>query len=211
MNEIHTHNTDARSSKEVLENLQESEEKVTTRFKETWADPGTTETQETRACSVRLTPNKASTFTRRTIPKHEKKLIVFNVNLNSGGIPIEPKLMGYFFIPRGWKKYIFHRGLSWNYQSIFGHGLILGGKQGPDTKKPEICSAQCRDNHEHNWGIQLQEYLVWLTLRKHGNHTAHLRLPVVFNILVELTIMVFKLARKTPKRSEKDDQWSDLA
>ena len=27
------------------------------------------------------------------------------------------------------KKYILHRGLSWNYQSIFGHGLVLGGKE----------------------------------------------------------------------------------
>ena len=39
----------------------------------------------------------------------------------SGGIPIEPELMGNVFIPRDWKKYIFHRGLSWNYQSISGH------------------------------------------------------------------------------------------
>ena len=39
------------------------------------------------------------------------------------------KLMGYLFIPRGWKKYICHKGISWNYQSILGHGLIPGGKE----------------------------------------------------------------------------------
>ena len=43
VNEIHTHSTDARSSKELLENIQEPEEKVTTRFKETWADPSALE------------------------------------------------------------------------------------------------------------------------------------------------------------------------
>ena len=34
-----------------------------------------------------------------------------------------------FFTPRNWKRYIFHRGLSWNIQSTLGEGLILGGKE----------------------------------------------------------------------------------
>ena len=48
---------------------------------------------------------------------------------HSGGIPIEPELMGYVKIPRNWKKYTYHRGLSWNFQSILGKGLIPGGKE----------------------------------------------------------------------------------
>ena len=48
---------------------------------------------------------------------------------HSGGIPIEPELMGYVFIPRNWKRYVFHTGLSWNFQSEMGSGLILGGKE----------------------------------------------------------------------------------
>ena len=48
---------------------------------------------------------------------------------HSGGIPIEPQSMGYVFIPRNWKRYINHRGRSWNSQSILGKGLIPGGKE----------------------------------------------------------------------------------
>ena len=48
---------------------------------------------------------------------------------HSGCIPIEPEPMGYAFIPRNWKRYIFHRGLSWNLQSILGKGLFPGGKE----------------------------------------------------------------------------------
>ena len=47
---------------------------------------------------------------------------------HSGGIPTEPELMGYVFVPRNWKRYIFHRGLSWNFQSMLGKGLIPGGE-----------------------------------------------------------------------------------
>ena len=48
---------------------------------------------------------------------------------HSGGIPMEPELMGYVFILRNLKSYTFHRGLSWTFQSILGHGLIPGGKR----------------------------------------------------------------------------------
>ena len=30
---------------------------------------------------------------------------------HTGGIPIEPELMDYVFIPHWWKKYVFHKGL----------------------------------------------------------------------------------------------------
>ena len=32
-------------------------------------------------------------------------------------------------MPRNWRKYIFHRGLSLNFQSILGNGLIPGGEE----------------------------------------------------------------------------------
>ena len=82
VNEVHTHNTNIMSSKELLEHLQEPEGKVATRFKETWAD---TSTLETRAGSVRLNPNKAPIFTRRTIPKHDKNWIVIRATSKYGG------------------------------------------------------------------------------------------------------------------------------
>ena len=34
---------------------------------------------------------------------------------HSGRIPIKPELTGYAKIPPNWKKYIHHRGLSWNF------------------------------------------------------------------------------------------------
>ena len=33
------------------------------------------------------------------------------------------------FVLRNWKRNIFHRGLSWNFQPILGNGLIPGGKE----------------------------------------------------------------------------------
>ena len=81
VNEIHIHNTDARSSKELLEIFQEPEEEVTTRFKEIWAD---TSTLETRASLVHLTSNKSALFTRRTIPKDDKKWIGVHANSKDG-------------------------------------------------------------------------------------------------------------------------------
>ena len=48
---------------------------------------------------------------------------------HSGGIPVEPELMDYALIFHKWKKYVFHRELSWNFQSILGHGLFLGGEE----------------------------------------------------------------------------------
>ena len=81
MNEIHNHNAEVRSIKELLDNLQESkrsepyeERKVTTRCKETWAAPST---KETRAGSLILVPNKAPLFTKRIIPTNDKSGLLF--------------------------------------------------------------------------------------------------------------------------------------
>ena len=43
---------------------------------------------------------------------------------HSGGIPIELEMMGYVKIPPNRKKHLHHRGLSWNFQSIVGKGLV---------------------------------------------------------------------------------------
>ena len=37
--------------------------------------------------------------------------------------------MGFVLIPRNWKKYIFHRGLAWNFLSVLGNELIPGGNE----------------------------------------------------------------------------------
>ena len=37
--------------------------------------------------------------------------------------------MVYGFVPRNWKRYVIHRGLSWNVRSILGTGLVPGGKE----------------------------------------------------------------------------------
>ena len=48
---------------------------------------------------------------------------------HSGGAPISPELMNYTLIPYNWKEHIYHRGISWNFQSVLGSGLIPGGKR----------------------------------------------------------------------------------
>ena len=48
---------------------------------------------------------------------------------HSGGIPESPELMNYTLIPYKWKEYIFHKGISWNFQSILESGIIPGGKE----------------------------------------------------------------------------------
>ena len=54
---------------------------------------------------------------------------------HSGGIPISPELMNYTFIPHKWKEYIFHRGISWNFQSILVSGIIPGGKENDKARR----------------------------------------------------------------------------
>ena len=79
LNEIHIHKTDARSSKELLDNHPESEEMVSTRFKETWADPCT---KETRADSILFTRIKASFYTEEPFQSMRKSGSLFMLILN---------------------------------------------------------------------------------------------------------------------------------
>ena len=50
------------------------------------------------------------------------------VHQHSANIPIGPELMDYTLIPYKWKEYIYHRGISWNCQSMLTCEIILGGK-----------------------------------------------------------------------------------
>ena len=45
------------------------------------------------------------------------------------GNSISPELMDYTLIPHNWKEHINHRGISWNFQSVLGSGIIPGGKE----------------------------------------------------------------------------------
>ena len=46
-----------------------------------------------------------------------------------GGVSINPELMNDTLIPNKWKEHIYHSGISWNFQSILGCGIIPGGKE----------------------------------------------------------------------------------
>ena len=89
VNENHNHKEEFRSSNELLGNLQElernasyEERKVTTPSKETSAAPSK---KETRAGFLSLIPNKASLYTRRTIPTNEEKWITVRARSRYGG------------------------------------------------------------------------------------------------------------------------------
>ena len=59
----------------------------------------------------------------------------------SGGIPISSELMKYTLFPDNWKEHIYHRGISWNFQSNMGSGLILGGQDNDRERQSVFCTA----------------------------------------------------------------------
>ena len=89
VNELHTHEAEVRSSNELLEKLQDSKEgmsyyekkEVTTSPKETWT---ASSIEETRAGSLTLVPNMAFLYTRRVVPRNEKKWISISANPKRG-------------------------------------------------------------------------------------------------------------------------------
>ena len=54
---------------------------------------------------------------------------------HSGGFPTRPEMMEYTRIPHNWKEYIFHKGISWNSQSILESGLIRRRKENDKARQ----------------------------------------------------------------------------
>ena len=95
--------------------------------------------------------NGDETWLQKIFEGSSKKRIVYCKNKDgilSGGIPIEPDLMGYVKIPRNWKRYIFHRGLSWNIESFFGKMTDFSRKgegQSPSSRLSNTNESFCDD------------------------------------------------------------------
>ena len=78
VNEIHTHEAKIRSSRELLENSQESKESMPYKEREVITGPKETcvapSSGETRAGFVKLVANKVSIYTRMPFPRNEQKV-----------------------------------------------------------------------------------------------------------------------------------------
>ena len=70
----------------------------------------------------------------------------------SGGVPIEPELMGYVCIPRDWKRYIFHRGLLMELPVHIGT-WINSGRNG----ERQISSGRLSNTNESFLDTSLEE------------------------------------------------------
>ena len=60
--------------------------------------------------------------------------------------------MGYTLIPYNWKEYIYHRGISWNSQSMFGSGIIPVGREERMTELDNQSSSHLRIHSETDTG-----------------------------------------------------------
>ena len=60
---------------------------------------------------------------------------------HSGGIPISSILMDYTRIAYDLTEHIYHRGISRNFQSILGTGLIPGGNENDRARQSVFCKA----------------------------------------------------------------------
>ena len=57
---------------------------------------------------------------------------------HSAGTPISPELIKYTPILYVWKKYLYHRGSQWIFQSILGSGIIPGGTEEEDKARQAV-------------------------------------------------------------------------
>ena len=71
-------------------------------------------------CGYKTSLKAAQRKELSTVQSKDGILCLRAIEGQSGGIPIEPELMGYAKNPRKWKRYMFHRGRSWHFQSILG-------------------------------------------------------------------------------------------
>ena len=71
------------------------------------------------------------------------------------------RIDGFFWKnPPNWKKYMYHRGLSWNFQSTLGKGLNPGGKETKPVKQSFWRCASWR-LHSSTESISCYEMEVW--------------------------------------------------
>ena len=54
---------------------------------------------------------------------------------HTGGSMIAPELMGHVTIPYNWKDFVFHRGRSFNINSILETGLIAAGRNSKEGRQ----------------------------------------------------------------------------
>ena len=92
--------------------------------------------------------------------------------------------MEYTLLPHNWKEYIFHRGLSWNSQSILGRGIIPVGKENdkarqavffipldpfgkdPDEEKPDDDYTVHQKVHHESFWTRNQDAENWIKLSR---------------------------------------------
>ena len=95
----------------------------------------------------------------------ESVLLYFRaIQGHTGGGMIPPNLMRHVAIPYIWKEFLFHRGCSYNVQSILRSGLIAGGrksKQGRHT----IFFTQLNLHYECIWKTD-QDAVFWINLAR---------------------------------------------
>ena len=83
--------------------------------------------------------------------------------------------MDYVFIQYNWKKYVFHKGLSWNFQSISEHGLIPGGKEKDKARQAVFLTPTTplwsdRDEEEPHDDYTIPQKVPYVTRWKHDQN-----------------------------------------
>ena len=71
-----------------------------------------------------------------------------------------------YFTPYTWKEHVFHRGLSWNYQSILGKGFIPGGKEKDKARQAVFLTHVLKENTStrpisSDWKLTAQKNWAW--------------------------------------------------
>ena len=86
---------------------------------------------------------------------------------------MEPELRGYVFILRNLKRYTFHKGLSWTFQSILGHGLIPGGKKKDETRQAVFQTPTNPFGNDREEEEPHAQKVPFVTRWKHDQHAEH--------------------------------------
>ena len=87
--------------------------------------------------------------------------------------------MGYVFIARNWERYIFHRGLSWKFQSILGNGLIPEGHEKDKARQAFFltptnpCGNDSEEEEPHD-DYTVPQKVPYVTRWKHDQNALYL-------------------------------------